>query len=66
MYHNLKQILGLNLNGRLKGTGQHCGLVSILETGFYKGLSVSISVLDGKKVLYLQVYGMGLSNPGHT
>ena len=40
--------------------------VWFLETGFYKGLSVSISVLDGKKVLYLQVYGMGLSNPGHT
>ena len=28
----------------------------LVSTGFYKGFSVSFLVLDGKKVLYLEVY----------
>ena len=48
----------INFGFRLEGTGQNCGLVSRnrpVSTGFYKGFSVSFLVLDGKKVLYLQV-----------
>ena len=43
---------------RLQGTGQNCGLVSRnrpVSSGFYKGTLVSFLVLDGKKVLYLEV-----------
>ena len=43
---------------RLEGTGQNRGLVSrnrTVFTGFCKGFSVSYLVLDGEKVLYLQV-----------
>ena len=55
--HILKQVK-VNVATRLQGTDQNCGLVSRnrpVSSGFYKGPLVSFLVLDGKKVLYLEV-----------